>query len=146
MLRIEATVDIDRPPNVILDWISDLERYRRADRKITHVVLQEPGRIRYRGRLRGLPTPVDEQTVHRDETSLTFRGAPRWTRRLLDFEGGFRCSASGDGGGTTVQHVEEFGFKPAPVRWIAEAWLGAWLQRDVESEVQRLKQLVEAET
>lgn len=144
MLRTEATVTVDRPAGAVLDWIGDLERYRRADRKITKVVLQEPGRVRYRGRLRGLPTPVDEQTVHRDgDRSLTFRGARRWTRQLLDFEGGFRCSPSG--AGTTVVHYEEFGFKPAPVRWLAEAWLRRWLQRDVEDEVQRLKWLVEAE-
>jgi len=144
MLRIEATVTIERPAGVVLDWISDLERYRRADRKITKVVLQEPGRVRYRGRLRGIPTPVDEQTVHRDDDrSLTFRGARRWTRWLLDFEGGFSCSPSPSG--TVVVHREDFGFKPAPVRWLAEAWLGPWLQRDIDDEVQRLKELVEAE-
>jgi len=144
MLRIEATVTIDRPAGAVLDWISDLERYRRADHKITKVVLQEPGRVRYRGRLRGIPTPVDEQTVHRnDDRSLTFRGAHRWTRRLLDFEGGFHCSPSPSG--TIVVHGEDFGFKPAPVRWLAEAWLGPWLHRDIEDKVQRLKELVGTE-
>lgn len=145
MLRIEASVQIARPPQVILDWISDLDRYRRADRKITSVRLQEPGRVRYRGRLRGLPTPLDEQTVHLEPGhSLRFRGAPRWTRRLLDFDGGFTCDSAG--GGTIVVHDEQFGFKPAPVRWLAEWWLGAWLQADIEAEVLRLKDLVEAET
>lgn len=76
--------------------------------------------------------------------SLIFRGAPRWTRRLLDFEGGFRCAPTA--AGTRVVHREEFDFKPAPIRWLAEAWLGSWLQRDIEGEVQRLKELVEAET
>ncbi|HKY14792.1 MAG TPA: SRPBCC family protein [Microthrixaceae bacterium] len=145
MLRTEASVDIDRPAEVILEWILDLERYRRADRKITKVVLQEPGRVRYRGRLRGIPTPIDEQAVHHEPgRSLVFRGAPRWTRRVVDFEGGFHCTPIP--GGTRVVHRECFGFKPAPVRWIAEAWLEPWLQRDVEAEVGRLKDLVETET
>jgi hypothetical protein len=145
MLTIEAAVDIDRPADVILDWLGDLERYRRVDRKITAVVLQEPGRVRYRGRLRGVPTPVDEQTVHLDPgRSLVFRGAPRWTRRLLDFEGGFRCTPTATG--TRVVHTEAFAFKPTPVRWLAEAWLRSWLQRDVEAEMRRLKEIVEAET
>jgi hypothetical protein len=145
MLRVEASVEIARSPEVILDWISDLERYKRADRKIASVELQEPGRVRYRGRLRGLPTPVDEQTVHHEPgRSLRFRGARRWTRHLLDFEGSFTCQPTDRG--TTVVHDEQFGFKPAPVRWLAEWWLGAWLQDDIEAEMLRLKKLVEAET
>lgn len=145
MMVVEATVSIDRPADVILDWVGNLDRYRRADRKIVEVVLQEPGRVRYRGRLRGLPTPVDEQTVHRDAgRSLVFRGAPHWTRALVDFEGGFFCSTSG--AGTMVVHRESYRFKPAPIRWVAEWWLRSWLQRDIEDEVGRLKELVETET
>jgi hypothetical protein len=145
MLRTQASVEIARSPEVILEWISDLERYQRADHKIASVRFQAPGRVRYRGRLRGLPTPVDEQTVlHEPGRSLRFRGAPRWTRHLLDFEGGFTCESTDDG--TIVVHDEQFEFKPAPVRWLAEWWLGTWLQHDIEAEMLRLKELVEAET
>lgn len=147
MLQVEATVVIDRPAEVILEWISDLERYREADTKITKVLHQDPERVRYRGRLRGIPTPSDENVVTREPgRSLTFRGAPgRWTRWLLDFEGGFTCEAA-PAGGTLVRHAESFRFKPAPARWVAEAYLRRWLQQDIEAEVGRLKALVERET
>jgi hypothetical protein len=146
MLDIEATVVIDRPADVILEWISDLDRYRAADTKIAKVLHQDPERVRYRGRLRGIPTPSDENlVVHEPGRSLTFRGAPgRWTRRLLDFEGGFTCEPAPDGG-TLVRHAESFGFKPAPVRFVAEAYLRRWLQHDIEAEVGRLKALIEAD-
>ena len=144
MLLAEATVVIDRPPEAILDWISDLERYRHADTKIGKVLEQRPDRVRYRGRLRGIPTLSDVNTVHLEPgRSLTFRGAPgRWTRRMLDFEASFTCEAGDDG--TTVVHRESFGFKPAPVRWAIEAYLRRWLQADIEAEVARLKAQIEA--
>lgn len=147
MLDVEATVVIDRPPAQIIEWISDLERYRSADTKITKVLHQDPGRVRYRGRLRGLPTPSDENLVEVvPDRSITFRGAPgRWTRRLLDFEGGFELEPE-PGGGTRVRHHESLGFKPGPVRLVAEAYLRRWMERDIADEVVRLKTLIEAES
>lgn len=146
MLVVEGSIEINRPPDVILDWISDLERYRRADHKIASVRSQNPGTVRYRGRLRGLPTPLDEQTVERKgDASLVLRGAPRWTRLFLDFEGGFWCESS-PSGATLLIHRESLGFKPAPLRWVAEAWLRRWMAADIIDEVTRLKLLVEAET
>lgn len=144
MLVVEAEVTVDRSPEEILEWVADLERYRRADTKITRVIHQGPDRVRYRGHLRGIPTPADENVVTLvPGRSLTFTGAPdRWTRRLLDFEGSFTCQPIAHG--TRVVHRESFGFKPAPVRTIAEAWLGRWLQREIADEMERLKIQIEA--
>jgi hypothetical protein len=146
MLTVEGSVVVRRPPGAVLDWISDLERYRRADTKIGAVLRQDPDLVRYRGRVRRLPTPVMENTVHRDgDRSLAFRGSPRhWMRHVLDFEGTFTCEPVD--GGTRVVHRESFGFKPAPARVLLEAWLRRWLQRDIEDEVVRLRELVEAES
>ena len=144
MLEVHAEVTIDRSPDEILAWVSDLERYRQADTKITKVIRQDEDRVRYRGRLRGIPTPADENVVTRKPgRSLTFTGAPdRWTRRLLDFEGSFTCEPTASG--TRVVHRESFGFKPAPVRVVAEAWLGRWLQQEIEDEMQRLRSQIES--
>lgn len=144
MLAVRGEVVVDRSPSEVLDWVGDLERYRRADTKITKVLHQDERTVRYRGRLRGIPTPADVQTVEVvPGRSLTFRGAPgHWTRRLLDFEGGFAVEAVE--GGTRVVHSESYTFKPAPVRWAAEAFLRRWLQRDMAGEMARLKALVEA--
>lgn len=144
MLDVRAEVTVNRSPEQILDWVSDLERYRQADTKIIKVLHQEPDRVRYRGRLRGIPTPADENVVTAEPgRSLTFTGAPgRWTRRLLDFEGSFVCHPAD--GGTRVVHRESFTFKPAPVRLLAEAYLGRWLQRQIDVEMHRLKTSIEA--
>lgn len=150
MLSAEATVVIDRAPRQILEWVLDIDRYRQADTKIG-LVVEHPhldengrGRLRYRGRLRGLPTPVDTNEVRLDRWSgLTFTGAPEvWTRRLVGFEGTFRCEPVD--GGTRVTHRETFDFHPALVRRLAEAFLGRWLPGQVAAEMDRVKEMIEA--
>jgi hypothetical protein len=150
MLRAEGTAVIRAEPREVLELVLDLDRYREADTKIGRVTLglaldeTGRGRVRYRGRLRGIVTPVDTQDVELVPWStLTIRGAPGvWTRRTSDFEGTFSCEAVE--GGTQVVHTEAFWFKPAPVRWIAEAYLRRWLDDQMASEMVRLKELVEA--
>lgn len=151
MVHAEAEVHIERSPEQILRWVLDLDRYKRADQKITKVidrpVLDASGNgvARYRGRLRGIPTPVDTNLVSLQEWGrLTFQGAPGvWTRRLVDFTGTFECTANGDGS-TSLRHTETFHFHPAPVDWLARGFLGRWLQREIETEVRRLKELIES--
>lgn len=152
MLRAEGSIVIAAEPQEILEFVLDLDRYRLADPKIGAVkqaaVLDEQGRgqTRYRGRLRGLTTPVDTQEIELTRWSkLRFRGSPGvWTRRLTDFEGGFDCKAVE--GGTLVTHTETFWFKPAPVAWLAEAYLGKWMRSEMPKEMDLMKHFVEAET
>jgi hypothetical protein len=42
VIEVEASVVIDRPAEAILEWVSDLERYRAADTKISKVLHQDP--------------------------------------------------------------------------------------------------------
>lgn len=152
MIRAEAEAIVARTPREVLEWVLDLERYRRADLKITHVYEQVPpnasgrGRVRYRGRLRGVRTPPDTNEITLDRWSrLTFIGAPGiWTRRLVDFEGILECEPVD--GGTRVVHRETFWFHPAPVERLARAYLGSWLQREIEREMARLEALVDQST
>lgn len=82
----------------------DLYRYKLADHKITKVVdrpvldASGNGVARYRGRLRGMPTPVDTNFVSLQAwEKLTFQGAPGvWTRRLVDFTGTFHCISTNE--------------------------------------------------
>lgn len=150
MVHAEAEVQIERSPEQILRWVLDLDRYKLADQKITKVVdrpvldASGNGVARYRGRLRGLPTPVDTNLVSLQAwEKLTFQGAPgAWTRRLVDFTGTFQCTPTGDGS-TTLRHTETFHFHPAPMERLADRVLGRWLQREIETEVHRLKELIE---
>lgn len=150
MIIGESSTIIARPANVILGWVLDLERYRQADTKIAAVLSplvlngQGRGRVRYRGTLRGLPTPADWNDVTLEpDRRLTLIGSPGvWTRRVVDFAGSFECAPVA--GGTRVVHRECFTFK-GPARQLIEAWLGAWLQQEVEAEVERLRMLIEAD-
>ena len=145
MLVAEAAIVVRSRPEDILEWIADLDRYRRADTKITKVLRQSAELVAFRGRLRGVPTPADENVIQLEPgRSLTFLGAPRWTRRVLDFRGSFRCEPTQEG--TLVTHREELGFKPWPLRVLAEWWLRDWMGADIVHEMERLRDLVEAAT
>lgn len=151
MIGAEAEVDIEASPEEILRWVLDLQRYRRADTKITRVLETATlgsdgvGRVRYRGRLRGIPTPADTNVVRLSRwDGLTFEGAPDvWTRRIVDFTGTFRCTPGADGT-TTLVHTEAFEFHPAFVDRLAGRVLRRWLQDQIELEVLRLKVLIES--
>lgn len=151
-MRAEATIQIDAAPRTVLEFVADLRRYKRADHKIAAVQSQpsvDPAsprsRARYRGRLRGLPTPPEWQSVVLEPwTRLTLRSEPnQWTNRIATFEGGFICEQVNDEA-TQVTHYEQFNFNGA-LRAVAEAFLADWLQRDIEQEMQRLKDLIETE-
>lgn len=152
MIRAEGTVTIERSCRQVLDFVLDLNRYREADAKITSVTEQpslglenREGRARYRGRLRGFPTPSQWQVVSLVPwQSLELRTEPgQWTARFATFTGGFRCEELGSAR-TRLTHFEEFDFRP-PARWIFDRYLGRWLQDYlVERELPKLKALIEA--
>lgn len=151
-MRAEATITIRAQPRRILSFVADLRRYRRADRKIAAVhnlpsVSEDAlrSRTRYRGRLRGLPTPAEWQTVTLEPWErLTLRSEPgQWINTMAIFEGGFVCQPI-DQSTTEVTHYEHFHFNPL-LRPLARAFLARWLQHDLEDEMERLKELIEAE-
>lgn len=149
MLRAVGTATVAAEPQDVLEFVLDLDRYRRADPKVGALkqtpVLDEQGRgrARYRGKLRHLITPVDTQDIQLTRWSrLEIRGAKGvWTRWTTDFEGTFVCEPVE--GGTRVTHSETFWFKPAPVRWLAEKYLGRWMQEEMPKEMAALERLVE---
>lgn len=149
-MRAQATITIGAEPRTVLEYIGDLRRYREADHKITTVHDQPSvspsaphSRARYRGRLRGLPTPPQWQRVELEPwRRLTLASeSGQWTARLAAFEGGFVCEPTADGA-TRVTHYEQFEFHPL-LRRLAESFLADWMQADIEQEMDRLKQLIE---
>ena len=125
----------------VLEWILDLDRYRAADGKITQVDHQpsitpdeRTGPARYRGRLRGLPTPSQWQTVTLEPwTKWELETEPgQWTSRLALFEGGFECEPLADDM-TRLRHYERFRFKmgEAVLRRFLERWMQRYMD-DVE--------------
>ncbi len=151
MIRAEASIVIGRSPREVLEYVLDLDRYRLADAKITSVsqqpalgVQNRQGRARYRGRLRGFPTPSQWQSVVLSPWErLELRTEPgQWTARMATFNGGFVCEKVDDET-TRVTHYEQFDFR-APARWVLDRYLGRWMQDYlVRRELPRLKALVE---
>lgn len=139
---------IRRPPDAILDFVTDLERYKQADWKIGRVleVRRDGDRIfmRHDGTLRGIPGPpvALEMTID-GRRSACYRSVPTFPSRVfLTFEGGFELTETT--GGTHVVHTERFRFF-FPWRVIAEPFLRTWLVNDVREEMKRLKEILESE-
>ncbi|WP_437727660.1 SRPBCC family protein [Sorangium sp. So ce861] len=139
---------IQRPPEVIIDFVTDLHRYKLADRKIGRVLgmRREGDRIwmRHDGKLRSLPgPPVTLEMTILGRHAVRYRSLRSFPACLfLTFEGGFDLDETAVG--TRVVHTERFRFF-APWRWVMDPFLREWLARDVREEMGRLKTLIEAE-
>jgi hypothetical protein len=138
---------IRRPPEAIIAFVTDLERYKTADLKIGRVLetRRAGDRIfmRHDGTLRGVPGPAVSLEMTVAGLSVRYRSVPSFPSRLvLTFDGGFELTPGPDG--TRVVHTERFRFY-FPWRMIAEPFLRGWLAADVRAEMERLKALLEAE-
>jgi hypothetical protein len=144
-LSAEGTIVVARTPREVLELVLDLDRYRLADRKFGRIVSLERrgnrGVVRYSGRLRGLPTPVDTQEIELVPWSrLTFRSVPsRWPGSIAAFEGLFTCEETAQG--TSVLHRESFTFA-RPLAPLAEAFLGRWFGEEMRRELARLAEML----
>lgn len=147
-LIAEATTEVSVPPRAVLELVLDLDRYRQADRKIVRVIsttgpdADGRGSVRFWGRLRFTPPLPDTQLFVLERWSrITFTGAPRQPGRLVfGFTGTFECEETATG--CRITHRYEFRFR-GPFR-IVERALGAWLQEEIEAEVAKVKEMVEA--
>lgn len=138
-----ATIACD--PAAVLEFVLDVDRYRRADHKIGRVHFTRRdgncGEVRHSGRILGLPAPAATLAFELTSPSrLDFRGvAMPWP--LRGFHGSFTCVATP--GGTQVVHRECFAFGPVAGR-LAQFVFGGLLARDTQAEVLRMKRLLEA--
>ena len=147
MLETQATVTIAASARKVLEFVCDLDCYRQADHKIIKVIDQgmpdDDGHsvVRYRGRLRGLVSPIDSNDVALIRWSrVDFVGSPQsWVRKLVDFHGWFTCAEADNG--TVVTHGERFEFH-RPARWLIDPYLRNWLARDIDDEMHRLAALL----
>ncbi|HVB94776.1 MAG TPA: SRPBCC family protein [Acidimicrobiales bacterium] len=148
MIVGEASATVAVSPAEVLEFVLDLERYRRADHKIGRVgPVKRNGSVGtavFSGRIKGMPGPSGTYPFTLTPTSLKFgspiAGPARW---FLTFEGSFECEETGDG--TVVIHREVFDFK-RPWRWFVEPFLHRWLENDTGQEMVRFKDLVEGGT
>jgi hypothetical protein len=146
MIVGEASTTVTATPREVFEFVLDLNRYRRADRKIGRVGAMsrtgDTGTVRFSGRIKGLPGPAGTYPFTATASRLVFgsaiAGPARW---FVDFEGSFDCEVTTQG--TLVTHREVFDFK-RPWRWIIEPFLRHWLETDTAEEMVRFKGLVDA--
>lgn len=140
---------VNRSPEAIIAFVTDLETYKLADLKIGRILEQrrDGTRIfmRHDGTLRGIPGPaVSLEMVIEGRTSVRYRSVPSFPSRfVLTFDGGFDLEETVEG--TRVVHTERFRFF-APWRWVAEPFLRAWIAADVSAEMVRLKAILESQS
>jgi hypothetical protein len=147
-LRAEASRHVSASARDVLEFVLDLNGYRRIDHKIVRVGrLVTPdddghGSAKVWGRLRWTPPMPDRYDIDLQRwTSLTFSGARRQMARLMvDFEGSFTCDPDGDG--VVVTHTYLFTLK-GPGR-LVEAPHRRWLQTEVDAELDDLAAVLAA--
>lgn len=147
MISGEGTTVVKAEPAEVLDFFCDLHRYRKADTKIRRVVETRPEGddkvVRIRSRLRGLPTPVLTQRVHRSgDSRVDVTDVPSWWNRMSKFRAWVTCTPTDTG--TIVTHREELEIR-GPLRPIAERFLADWWAEDVACEMVRLARIVDAQ-
>jgi ligand-binding SRPBCC domain-containing protein len=140
-----GTAVIRCDPSEVVEFVLDVNRYRKADHKIGRVryVRREGnrGQVRHGGRFLGVPAPAATLSFELTPFShLDFRGVSMpWP--LRGFHGSFTCRRTPDG--TQVVHEECFIFGPVSGRMF-QALFGRWIANDTQAEVMRMKVLLEA--
>lgn len=147
-LTASATGFTKASPQSVLEFVLDLELYRKVDRKIVRISSvdgpDESGRgsAKLWGRMWILPPAPDRQDfVLSRWDNIRFSGAPRQPARLIfNFVGTFTCVV--EHGGTSVIHAYAFDFR-GPFR-VVERLAAKWLRREIEAEVRDLVAALDA--
>lgn len=116
MIEGVGEIVIRRPAAAIIEFVTDLERYKQADWKIGRVLesRRDGDRIvmRHDGTLRGIPGPPVTLDLHVEgTTAVRYRSVATFPSRfLLTFDGGSTFEVVLNG--TRVAHTERFHFLP----------------------------------
>lgn len=149
MIEGSGQITIQCPAESVYDFVLDMDRYRHADPKIAKVAWEEwegdRGRMKFWGKLRGLPAPPLVVNVVRKPFSSIEITADESTLIgwLSRFRGTFEIEARGPGS-CDVWHVERFDFR-RPVCWLADPLFRRWLADDTPAEMLRLRAMIEHE-
>lgn len=143
----EASRVIAATTQEVLEFVMDLERYKKADDKIGRVIQpivlgdDDVGTAKYWGRMRGTPPAPDANIVRVNRwTDLTFIGAPRQPGRLVfSFTGRFACTEVDEG--CRLTHGYELDFH-RPFSWLYDRLLDPWLQDELEIELDRVQAIL----
>lgn len=147
MIEGSGEIVINCTPETACGFVLDMDRYRLADPKIGRVFWEDwdgdRGRMKFSGKLRGIPTPPLTVNVRREGLGRIdiYADTSTLIGWLTRFHGSFDLTAQGPGC-CLVAHVERFDFR-RPLRWIADPLFRKWLAADTPTEMWRLKAMIE---
>jgi hypothetical protein len=128
----------------VIDFVLDIEQYRRVDHKIGRVVRTEmidgDHVVTFMTALRGLPAKARQRMHVVGTARIEVSPMPSWQDKLVSFRGLFELTPVE--GGTEVRHAYHFDFRP-PMKWIVEPYIRGWLARGIETEVSDIKLVLE---
>jgi ribosome-associated toxin RatA of RatAB toxin-antitoxin module len=144
----ESELVIQYPPDGIIDFVMDLQEYRKVDDKLGTIHWIKPAPdgegvfVRFRPKLMGMPGPNTTQRVvvhpgHRIEIS----GVPAWTDAFVTFRGYFRCEPTAEG--TKVTRGLDFRFRK-PMSWLMNGMVTRWLATAIPRELAQAKEYLES--
>lgn len=148
MIEGVGAIEIQGSPESIVEFVLDVDRYKLADPKIAKVHSAtwdgDVGRMRFSGKLRGIPSPaiVVDVNLERDRSIDIRADESTFLGRMVRFHGTFEIDEL-EPGRCVVRHLERFNFR-APLKWVAEPLLGKWLANDTPAEMIRLRDMIEA--
>jgi Polyketide cyclase / dehydrase and lipid transport len=149
MLTVEVTETIACPPDELLGFVMDPERYAEVDRKMRPVlwVRREATvtEFKFRPRLAGLPGPPTISRMvltpgERVDVELAPPPANRFARMASDFTASFVGTPVE--GGTELVRTLNFDFRPV-LGWLLERLLRRRMTAAVRDEVRLAKQHLE---
>lgn len=152
MVRVQVVETIAAPPDEILEFVMDIERYADVDAKIKPILWarRDGNRLEFacRPKLVGFRQPKVIQFAEltpgrRIDIGLLPPPCNRLAHALAHFQASFECIAKDDV--TRVTRTLEFTFNPA-VRWLMEPLFRRRLPAEVRDEIQRAKAYLERGT
>lgn len=149
MIEVNETVSIACPPDRVLDFVMDIERYAEVDTKIRPVLWSRRDgdvvEFACRPRLAGLRQPAVVQYAEltpgrRIDISLCPRPCNQLAHAVARFTASVVCDEAA--GGTTVTRNLRFEFHP-PFRRLLEPLFRRRLAAEVRDELARAKEYLE---
>jgi hypothetical protein len=145
----ESELVINYPPEGIIDFVLDLNEYRKVDDKLGKIHWIKPAPdgkgvlVHFRPKLMGMPGPsTTQRVVVMPGNSIEITGVPTWMDSLVKFHGYFRCEPA-PGGGTKVVRGLDFQFGK-PMGWMMNGPVTRWLKKAIPVELENAKVYLES--
>ncbi len=140
----EAELVIDYPPQGIIDFVMDLNEYRKVDDKLGKIYWIKPAPdgngvyVHFGPKLMGMPVPsTTQRVVATPDHRIEITGVPSWTDSMVTFHAYFRCEPVE--GGTKIVRGLNFRFSKA-MSWMMDGAVTRGLAKSIPKELANAKE------